>query len=146
MSGPKVISFLNGIISLVDLGLNSCFSGLGEQVVYWCEGLENYYDPNEDGISKLTFQPSSPNNSGSVVDELSLLLTAGRLNTASRNVIINAYQSQGNNDDGLRIAQKLLASSPEFHSTTVFNSKTEDRSELGTPQPSNERYKAVSYF
>jgi len=29
MSGPKLISFLNGIFSLVDLGLNDCFGGFG---------------------------------------------------------------------------------------------------------------------
>ncbi len=146
LSGPKVISFLNGIISLVDLGLSHCFGGLGEEAIEWCEGLESYYDTSSDDVDfgKLSFQPSNSNNAESVVDELSLLLTAGRLSTEARNIIVSAYQSQGDNNDGLRIAQKLIAATPEYHATTAFSSKAESRSEIGTPEPSNQRYKAVS--
>ena len=122
LTGPKVINLLNGIISLIDLGLNNCYQGFGEHLYWWCDGIEyEYYDIDEKTFGKLNYTPSST-YANTVVNELSLLLTGGRLNTLSKSTIIDAFKSESNSADGLNLAQKLIISTPEFHtSATVFD-------------------------
>lgn len=150
LSGPNVINLMNGIISLTDLGLTECFGGFAQRYLWRCGGLapDSYYDTDDDTytMGKLTFSPSNPNNAADVVDELSLLLTAGRLNEASRSVIANAYANAGDYSDGLRLAQKLMFSTPEFQSTNVFDAGSELRPDVEFPPPSSKRYKAVIYL
>ena len=142
LTGPKLISLLNGFISLVDLGLNDCFSGFGEKTRWWCEGLEWYYTDGNDHYGTLQYWPS---NTGAVnmVNELALLLTGGRLNSASRSIISDAVRGEGSVSDGLRLAQKLMATTPEFHTSTVFQALSVDRPEVTSPTSSGRRYKAV---
>ena len=132
-----MIAFLNGIISLVDCGLSECISGFGES--------EDICSPEySDNFGKLEYWPSDSNNPAKVVNELSLLLTGGRLNSRSQNIIAQAFQGQQYESDGLRLAQKLISTTPEFHSTSVFDATSTNRPEVENPNPSNERYKAVS--
>jgi hypothetical protein len=147
MSGPKIIGILNGFISLVDLGLTDCYSGFGSLTTWWCGGFEDYHDISNDQFTRgsLKYLPSS-NNAASVVDELTLLLTGGRLNSASRTLIINAYNSAVNNAVGLKVAQKLITATPEFHSTNLVDANSEDRPEMETPEASGDRYKAVVFL
>ena len=150
LSGPKIIGLMNGIISLVDLGLTECFGGFAQRNLWNCDRLQpnDYYNTDDDRFSmgKLNFVPSNPYDSVSVVNELSLLLTDGRLNQDSRSVVANAYASAPNNADGLRLAQKLISSTPEFQSNNVFNNKADLRPEVTFPDPSGERYKAILYL
>ena len=150
LSGPKIIGLLNGIISMVDLGLTECFGGFAQRNLWNCDRLapNQYYDTDDDRytMGKLTFTPSNPNDATIVVDELSLLLTGGRLNSESRSIIASAYQSAGNSVDGLRIAQKLMVSTPEYQSTNVFYSQSERRADVEFPPPSEKRYKAVLFL
>ena len=150
LSGPKIISLLNGIISLVDLGLTECFGGFAQRNLWQCNELRpgGTYDTGTDKytMGKLGFSPSNPNDANSVVDELSLLLTAGRLNQESRAIIANAYSSAGNNADGLRLAQKLMISTPEYQSTNILDIKSDIRPEVEFPPPSTKRYKAILYL
>ena len=142
MSGPKVVNILNGMISLIDLGLNACFSGFGEATVWWCEGLESYYSDDDYDFGKLEYSPSNT-NVVNIVDELSLLLTAGRLGSTSKDVIVEAFRGESTTTDGVRLAQKLIATTPEFHSASVFDKSTTNRPEVESPTSSNRRYKAV---
>mmetsp|Transcript_1494 Transcript_1494/g.3130 ORF Transcript_1494/g.3130 Transcript_1494/m.3130 type:complete len:1117 (-) Transcript_1494:133-3483(-) len=87
MTGPKIINFLNGIISLVELGLTSCYGGLGAGTVGTCKG--NLQDFSR---GRLHYTPSSTITS-EIVDELALLLTAGRLNAHTRSLIAKIYDA-----------------------------------------------------
>ncbi len=131
------------MISLVDLGLNKCFSGFGEYTTYWCEGLENYYSGDEYDFGKLEYSPTN-NNAVNIVDELSLLLTAGRLGSTSKDIVVEAFEGESTTADGVRLAQKLIAATPEFHTASVFDKSTTDRPEVEPSTTSNRRYKAVS--
>lgn len=144
MSGPRIISFLNGVISLVDLGLTSCYSGFGSDTSLRCR--ETDFDPNNDQYTrgKLAYTPST-NDASNVVDELSLLLTGGRLNSVSRTLIINAYNSASSNAAGLKLSQKLIALTPEFHSTNIVYGNSQERPEMEIPTLSGDRYKAVVF-
>ena len=94
---------------------------------------------------KLQYTPSNPSDGSSVVDELSLLLTGGRLNNASRNLLTNAFKSSSSDSSGLKLVQKLITTTPEFHSTNTANSNLEGRPELKASESSGEKYKAVSF-
>ena len=143
LTGPKLINLVNGMISLIDLGLNQCFSGFGEATVWWCEGLESYYSNDDYDFGKLEYSPTNT-NVVNIVDELSLLLTAGRLGSASKDIIVEAFRGESTTSDGVRLAQKLIATTPEFHSTSVFDKSSTDRPEVEASTASNRLYKAVS--
>ena len=133
---------------MVDLGLTECYSGFGVRTVWWCKGFEGSYDLSTDKYTrgKLTYSSLTPNDAANVVDELTLLLTGGRLNSASRNLIISAYNNAGDTATGLKAAQKLILATPEFHSTNIVDATAEDRPKMETPEASDDRYKAVSQF
>jgi hypothetical protein len=61
---------------------------------------------------QLSFVPAAPSDSASVVAELDVLLTGGRLSPASRAVIQDAYDATFANsssaNEALRIAQELF--------------------------------------
>jgi uncharacterized protein (DUF1501 family) len=141
LTGPTIIGFLNGIASLVDLGLTECFGGFGEKTTYWCQNI--FWD-KEDSSGILTFSPSQ-NTGSTVVDDLALLLTGGRLHPEARDQIKNAYNSEGDADQGLQLAQKLIISTPEFHTTSIFNSNVGPRPDVEPTPPSDRKYKALIY-
>ncbi len=96
----------------------------------------------------LTYSKSG--GASDVVNELALLLTGGRLSDNSRASIEGAYSStlaSSNNDveKALRMAQKLIVASPEFHSTGVFKPLSQARPTPELPSPSNNGYKAVVF-
>ena len=97
----------------------------------------------------LEYSPGDDFNGSQVIEEMALLLSGGRLNSHTKTIITNAYnEEQSNNgaDNALKVAQKLLISTPEFHSTNVFESINVARTEPPLPQPSETSYKAIVYL
>lgn len=126
------------MISLIEMGLGDCFSGLGE----WVGCHEQYYE-GQRYYGKLKYLPSTQ-GAENIVDELSLLLTAGRIGSASKAIISEAYRGENDASSALRIAQKLVLVTPEFHSTTVFDKSSTERPDIEEPTSSNRSgYKAV---
>jgi cullin-associated NEDD8-dissociated protein 1 len=143
---PQIISYLNGIFSLVDVGLSDCYGGFGERTVWNCRTYYNDGVDNSDySRGVLSYSPSSSVGS-QVVDELALLLTDGRLSAASRNIMIDAYNSANNRAASLRVVQKLIVTTPEYHSTGLFTALDEIRPEIEDPIPSEREYRAVVYL
>lgn len=64
-----------------------------------------------------------------VVDELDLLLTAGRLSPRNREIIVEGYETElkasGSVDFALKAAQQLFAVTPEFHVSNRHREATE---------------------
>lgn len=62
-----------------------------------------------------------------IINELSTILTSGRLSAANKQVIKDAYVAKidATSDAGaaLRIAQQLLLTTPEFHTTNIVELK-----------------------
>ncbi len=115
LTAPKVMNLLNGIVSLVDLGLNHCYSGFGPKTTGCCECLGNgmpVFDFEENNYGRFAYTPSDPSKPFAIVNELSLLLTGGRLNSSSKSVIVDAFKGESNSADGLKLAQKLLLTTP----------------------------------
>ena len=100
-TSPLTIAFLNGMNSLIRFGLTECFSGLGP---WWNKPQggafpdinRNCWERAADtSDGKLTFAvtggESSATTGATVVAELDVLLTAGRLTVANRHMIAAAY-------------------------------------------------------
>jgi cullin-associated NEDD8-dissociated protein 1 len=147
---PLMVSYLNGISSLIDHGLTSCDSGFGvseQKPARKCKGAHQRSGEtrkNADGL--LTFAPKST-AANEVVDELDLLLTAGRLSKHTKHAMASAYNatlaSSGSLSTALQKAQKLAVIAPEFHATNR-NVGTHHTREPVTEQVSQGRpFKAI---
>ncbi len=135
LTTPSIVSFINGIFSLVDLGLTDCYGGFGEQTTWRCEGY-NHDDYTEKYSRGYLDYSSSDSLPGDVTDELAMLLTGGRLNAASRKLIKESAS--------LSTSLKLILTTPEFHSTRVVT-PLKVRPNMVIPQSSGTPYKAVVF-
>ena len=137
---PKSINLMNGLLSLVKHGLSYCDGGfaLAPPQASQIECDEGKIHESVQGI--LEFH----GDSNDVVDELATLLTAGRLDARSRQIIRDAYDSSDDVAEGLRRAQQLLLSTPAFHTTNTARQTDETRSDkLDFPPLNDKPYKAV---
>ena len=143
---PTLVSFLNGIISLVDLGLTKCYGGFGQQTKWDpCVIADpSHYNPSAESEGILTFIPSS-SDPIVIVDELALLLTSGRLSRESRKTIISIIANENNFTNRIRLAQKLIAASQTFHTTSLVQPLLSNKPEFQLPLPSGKPYKAVIF-
>jgi hypothetical protein len=130
LSGSKVLWLLDGMMSTIKFGLvnNSpkckqmmaylTFSGYGQRLME-C--------PDEEGIidhspAHATYVPSSTASVEAILDEMSTLLTSGRLSSHNRQLIKPIVEQAFNSGDiskAVRIAQQLTFSTPEFHATNI---------------------------
>ena len=136
-----VIATQNVFYSLIQYGLTICWGGIG--------GKGLCYD-NPESAGYLDFVPQGATSSSDIVSQLSTLLTAGRLDTASQKVIESAYSvtlaSKGGSA-ALKVAQALLVSAPVFHATNNAMPRNEERSATPpTVKDENEPYKAIVHL
>ena len=118
-TAPFLIGLLNGLVSLVDLGLSSCSYGFGQGCAHY--QLRRDYPSVDWSNGRLEFAPQD-DNASAVVSELDLLLTAGRLNPNATAVITQAFQSSYRRDGAaaaLQVAQKLFFATAEFRATNL---------------------------
>lgn len=150
MDMPKTIGLLNGIFSLIKYGLSNCYGGFGTN---WKTCHESYFVGAQSYLSfarPFDETTSAEEHTAAVVKELSTLLTSGRLSSSSRQVIEAAYKEKlsdpsGGAAAGLRLAQQLIATTPEFHTTNTVKLSGQVRSLPEQPQSSGTPYKAIVY-
>jgi len=173
---PKLISFMNGIFSLPEFGLNDCqwWQGFGhDRARYWipdypdggsfdCNAAENeqpgvplrlrWKPPSWGGDTNINGAPTSQ-----IIDEMDLLLTGGRLHTSNKAILETVYNDalSGTNPDysALKAVIPHFAATPEFHITNNLvdsNSVTTTREIPNISIPPNPPpvtgYKAVVYM
>ena len=88
VTAPYLIGFLNAAASLIRHGLSDCAGGIGGSRGCIPSSRRDEYRYRADGY--LTWRPSAA-DANTTVEQLNLLLTAGRLNPASKAVIAGAY-------------------------------------------------------
>ena len=152
MNAPTIVGFLNGIFSLIDLGLTRCYGGFGNKslnnCLHYTPGKGYSKDPEVHSFGMLRYAPTFT-SSEDIVDDLAILLTGGRMSATSRASLVAAYASeadQSNAAGALRLLQKLMITSPEFHSTNIFHSTDQLRPVPDAPVQSDEPYKAIVFF
>jgi len=138
---PTLVGFVNGIISLVKLGLTRCYGGLGERTIWDCACLKNQglycnTPPSNYSSGLLTYTPTSWNPQ-SIIDELALLLTSGRLSSSYRKSLLDTITNTNDISTGVKTVQKLIAASPFFHTTSLIQTtnKRKGPSTPKTPKP-----------
>ena len=98
--------------------------------------------PGNSSDGWLSYTPRNPGSEKLVIDELSTLLTSGRMSSKNRNIIAESFTAS---NDGLRAVEQLFVSAPEFHSTGLVRSNGTERkleSVPGTCKP----YKALVHI
>ena len=145
LSAPYIVGLMNGLSSLIEFGLTSCEDGFGQPISRperSCGKRSSGRYDTADG--NLTFAPSDPSLAYAVVDELALLLTDGRLGATSRDVVVRAYAAALSGpapesgatpaQEALKVAQKLIVATPEFHTTSLdVETETRRRASMGAP-------------
>ena len=137
---PKSLGLIRGMYSMVNYGLSDCHYGFGP---YLGGGSCNDAGRSQ---GRLEFSMDSGTSSETVIDELALLLTAGRLSSTNREIIQGVYSNAANEADGLKVAQQLVLGSSEFHTTNIIDSTDNARSSYTFPDPTGHPYKAIVYF
>ena len=103
MSAPLTIGYLNGISSLTTYGLTSCGGGFGSNYRYTSCNVKydvkaNFdppYGPKSRSDGALAYVPNAAaDKTAATIDELSTLLTAGRLSEHAKAVIGAAYDAK----------------------------------------------------
>lgn len=144
LTSPSVVSFLNGITSLLSFGLTACFQGFGEITTNDCNGYIDdisYRNERSRGTLILSF-----GGDDTFVDELAMLLTGGRLNSSSRTMIEANFASKSNPNEALLYATKALIATAEFHVTNLFHPIANlSRPDLPVPSLPQEEYKAIVF-
>lgn len=145
-TGPKIVSLMNGLLSLIKYGLDPCYDGLGTQPrdAGWqsCSSFELGNFARSNGW--LTYNPTAKSAKG-ITDELATVMTAGRLSADNRKLVEDVISGESDDKVALIKAQALIASSPEFHSTSVVRKTGKERPKAPIPPPSSKPYKAVVY-
>jgi len=99
------------------------------------------------GVTPPTLDPPGQDGfSDAVIDNLATLLTAGRLSDKNKAIIRDEYDNAGSSNDGMKIAQQLILTTAEFHTTNPIESKDQPREGVAFPPPSPKPYKAVVYL
>jgi len=142
-SGPYMVGLMNGLFCMVKYGLSYWWDGF-----FWSRGGNPRRDPGFYGFSVgyLGYNPTSGTSGADVVDELSTLLTSGRLSAESRKIIADVYDKESNKLAAKMMAQQLITSTPEFHTTGLVQRSGEARPAFVEPVPSTKPYKAVVFL
>jgi len=141
LDAPKIVNLLNGIFSMLRFGLSNCKNGFGHRNDNECRN-----DGNFEGAGAIPTLFPAGNSSREVVSELSLLLTAGRLHAENHDIVQEAYEAASSPTDGLIVAQQLIATTPEFHTTGQLLRKSgKARSVEEKPEQIGNDYKAIIY-
>lgn len=154
LSGSKVLWLLDGMMSTIKFGLvnNSpkckqmmaylTFSGWGQKLME-CPDEEGITD---DSPAHATYVPSSTASVDLILDEMSTLLTSGRLSSHNRQLIKPVVEQAFNSGDiskAVRIAQQLMFAAPEFHATNIPRKQNTAREISSYDFLPSQPYKAV---
>lgn len=147
-TAPQIVQFLNGMTSLIDHGLSSCDRGFArnwfpqfDRTWRRCgsEGWQ-YADGN------ITYAPVDGATAEQVIDDLDLVLTAGRLNRTLRTYFLQEYNAEMTAKtpmDAMKLALKMFISTAEFHMTNANILSGKTRTSTATVQSQGRQYKAI---
>ena len=139
---PNVVNLLNGLFSLIKYGLSDCNSGFS---VY-----PGYSGCSDNGLFQrsfghLMYQAEGGDDDLARAQDLSLLLTGGRLSTEKlNNTIVPACSSEPDIPSIDRCMQQLIVSTGEYHSTNVAELSGQDRTAEETVEADNSTAYKVS--
>lgn len=160
---PKLIGFINGIVSLAVYGIQDCEEGFGSRFARYSltdhpsEWIQCHIAPETTPHQLQWTPPLDVSTPEDIIDEMDLLLTGGRMSEANKGIISQAYTEKNASDGQKKAVQYALshfAVAPEFQVTNrVFSLDSTEREERPTvvpelPQspPPVTDYKAIVYL
>ena len=156
MTAPKVVNFMNGMISAARFGLTSCQGGFTTNFLPGLECWRIQYETEEKvremAHAHLDWTPSDGVGATAgeeVIKELSLLLTAGRLENSAKEIILAQYNREAQTNGPLaamKVAQQLVIGSPEFQVTNHVQRKSGQRRAAARVIRGSNSYKAIVYI
>ena len=123
LSMSSVVGFNNGINSLVNYGLANADGGFAP-LLSKLPQVGDYYSASA-GYLSYPYQTVDGTSVTEKIDELSTLLTAGRLSSENKQVLVNAHAHFTENhgvEYADRVLVKLIAQTPEFHTSNIGKS------------------------
>lgn len=114
MNAPTIVSLVNGLSSLLKYGLDSAYGGFG-----YGKYLGVTKGEYENAMGYLAYTPNESYDSLQVVDEMSLLLTAGRISTMKRDLLKEIFDRAVTRKEGFLDVGQLILTTPEFHTTGI---------------------------
>ena len=147
LSGHNIMNLLDSTFSIVKFGITDCykpsFEGWGVSQPFACA--------DEEGDTSLSpakpdYWPSSTTSVDHILNELDVLLTAGRLGDKNRALIkgiVEQEYNMGGVAKAVRMAQQLIFATPEFHATGITRNQVSPRQISGYTTTPAAPYKAV---
>lgn len=144
---------VNAMTSLLKYGLKDKYGGFGVHQVNqygWSDTITaigastnhgmNMYDPATRGLST----PQA------IVDDLTTLLTGGRISNSTRQLLIDAHDATLRQNksayEAMINVQQLIVTSPEFHTSNTPLPTGQQRLLPGIPPATGKPYKAILYL
>jgi uncharacterized protein (DUF1501 family) len=146
LSMSSVVGITNGFFSFVNFGLANADGGFGPSL----DRLPPVGDYST-SMGTLTFSYEAGNHTDVAmkVDELSTMMTAGRLSAENKQVLVDAHafftQTHGF-EFAARALLKLLTTTPEFHTSNTLRKSGSPRSITPPAPKSVAPYKAIVYI
>lgn len=134
------ISTVEGLFSLVRQGLSPFQGGFGTYNLGYSSSLTT--GDYSRSVGYLSFSPSG-STTNEQVEEIADLLTSGRLSSEAIAAIATAVDAEATLDTKIRLAQQIIATSPEFHTTNLANRNGNTREPTPEQERSADPYKAV---
>ena len=144
----NILFLLDSYLSTIKFGIVDCYS------MYSFEGWKHHYPfvcPTEEGDTSLSparisYEPQSIDSVDSIIDELDLLLTSGRLQGSTNRALIKNIIGPIMGTDvakAVRAAQQLVVSTPEYHSNNLARKNESWRQKTASTTTSKAPYRAV---
>jgi hypothetical protein len=139
---PNIVNLLNGMFSLIKYGLSDCNDGFS-----FSPGFGSCLDDGsyQRSLGRLFYNATGANDYDRAND-LSELLTAGRLSQNNLEKIVAACSTEPDQGSKNRCMTQLIVTTGEFHSTTTATQSGEARVNNDIIFTSTEPYKAIVYF
>ena len=146
LSDTNIHRMMNGLLSMIKYGLDSCYGGLGVPSITDYDDTECRWRVPGQYVNASAYPnfTSTGTTDAEIVNDLATIMTSGRLNAGLREVVTSIIAKEGDRGQKVIQAQQLIASSSEFHSTGTIHNHGETRGAT-TPftNPKNADYKAI---
>jgi cullin-associated NEDD8-dissociated protein 1 len=155
LTPPLMLRLLNGLMSIGKLSaLTDCYNGLAPSrnttAASLCSRqLSGAESPAHSAAGIIAYRPPVNATAAAVVDQLALLLTAGKLANATRAILEAEYATAGGGMRGLQAVQQLIFTAPEFHSSGLQQAHPDKRGPRVVPRRRSDAtrpYKAIVYI
>lgn len=147
----RILYLLDAMSTTVKFGVNDCpsiprFEDWRVGTPFGCSTIEGNTDFSP---AHFSYWPSSVESVHAILEELSLLLTSGRLNASNEALIASLVQpifDTGDTPRAIRAAQQYIMTTPEAHTTGISRNSEVERQISGYESKPRGPYKALVFL